>query len=213
VETEGVPVALIPPTGKPVAFVSVTEVGVPNTGVTKVGEVDKTLLPEPVEVVTPVPPLATAKVPAKVTAPVVAVEGVKPVVPAEKEVTPPAVPLEAAVILPCASTVKLVLVYEPAVTAVLASATVPDVVIVPPDKPVPAVIDVTVPVVLDLLLNVVQSVLVRYPLTDVVAAGIDIAGVVPPLETTGLVPVTEVTAVPQDVAVPLVVKNLPEFPV
>ena len=32
----------------------------------------------------PVPPLATAKVPASVTAPVVAVLGVRPVVPAEK---------------------------------------------------------------------------------------------------------------------------------
>ena len=46
---------------------------------------------------------------------------------------------------------------------------------------------------LPLLLNVVQSVLVRYPLTEVVAAGILMAGVVPPLETTGDVPVTDVT--------------------
>ena len=53
------------------------------------------------------------------------------------------------------------------------------------------VTDVTVP--LPLLLNVVQSVLVRYPLTEVVAAGILMAGVVPPLETTGDVPVTDVT--------------------
>ena len=44
-----------------------------------------------------------------------------------------------------------------------------------------------------LLLKVVQSVLVKYPLTDVVAAGILIAGVVPPLDTTGAVPVTLVT--------------------
>ena len=36
----------------------------------------------------PVPPLATAKVPANVTAPVVAVAGVKPVEPALNEVTP-----------------------------------------------------------------------------------------------------------------------------
>lgn len=49
--------------GKPVPLVSVTEVGVPRTGVTSVGLVDKTLLPVPVEVVTPVPPLATGKVP------------------------------------------------------------------------------------------------------------------------------------------------------
>lgn len=39
------------------------EVGVPRTGVTSVGLVDNTTLPVPVEVVTPVPPLATGKVP------------------------------------------------------------------------------------------------------------------------------------------------------
>jgi hypothetical protein len=44
-----------------------------------------------------------------------------------------------------------------------------------------------------LLLKVVQSVLVRYPLTEVVAAAMLMAGVVPPLETTGDVPVTDVT--------------------
>jgi hypothetical protein len=37
--------------------------GVPKAGVTNVGLVDSTLLPEPVEVVTPVPPFATGKVP------------------------------------------------------------------------------------------------------------------------------------------------------
>ena len=61
-------------------------------------------------VVCPVPPLTILSVPAKVIAPVVAVEGVNPVVPAENVVTPPAEPLDAAVILPCASTVILVLV-------------------------------------------------------------------------------------------------------
>jgi hypothetical protein len=55
-------------------------------------------------------------------------------------------PLDAAVIRPWASTVKLVDVYEPAVTAVFARAMVPLVVIAPPDSPVPAVMDVTVPV-------------------------------------------------------------------
>ena len=50
--------------GKPVAFVSVTDEGVPRTGVTRVGEVERTLLPEPVLVVTPVPPAATGSVPA-----------------------------------------------------------------------------------------------------------------------------------------------------
>jgi hypothetical protein len=41
----------------------------------------------PVDVVTPVPPFATARVPARVTAPVVVEFGVNPVVPAEKELT------------------------------------------------------------------------------------------------------------------------------
>ena len=49
--------------GKPVALVNVTDVGVPKIGVTNVGEVDKTTFPVPVEVVTPVPPLVTGKVP------------------------------------------------------------------------------------------------------------------------------------------------------
>jgi hypothetical protein len=49
--------------GNPVAFVKVPEAGVPNAGVTSVGEFDNTTLPVPVEVVTPVPPLATGRVP------------------------------------------------------------------------------------------------------------------------------------------------------
>ena len=48
--------------GKPVAFVNVAEVGVPRIGVTKVGLVDNTTFPDPVDVVTPVPPYATANV-------------------------------------------------------------------------------------------------------------------------------------------------------
>ena len=39
------------------------EVGVPKSGVTKVGEVLKTTEPVPVDVVTPVPPFPTASVP------------------------------------------------------------------------------------------------------------------------------------------------------
>lgn len=58
-------------------------------------------------------------------------------------------PLLAAVSRPCASTVMLALVYEPAVTVVFAKDKVPDVVIGPPVKPVPDATDVTVPVVLD----------------------------------------------------------------
>jgi hypothetical protein len=49
--------------GRPVALVRVPDVGVPKMGVTSVGLVDNTLLPEPVDVVTPVPPLATGSVP------------------------------------------------------------------------------------------------------------------------------------------------------
>ena len=45
--------------GKPVAFVRVTEEGVPKAGVTSVGLLDNTLLPEPVLVPTPVPPFVT----------------------------------------------------------------------------------------------------------------------------------------------------------
>jgi len=53
---DGVPVALIPPTGRPVAFVKVTEVGVPRTGVTSVGLVASTLLPVPVFTNSPTKP-------------------------------------------------------------------------------------------------------------------------------------------------------------
>lgn len=49
--------------GRPVKLVATPDVGVPKIGVTSVGEVDNTLLPEPVDVVTPVPPLATGSVP------------------------------------------------------------------------------------------------------------------------------------------------------
>jgi hypothetical protein len=56
-------------TGRPVQLVSVPLVGVPKIGVTNVGEVLSTVFPDPVEVVTPVPPLATGSaVPDKDTA-------------------------------------------------------------------------------------------------------------------------------------------------
>ena len=66
----------------------------------------------------PVPPLSTSSVPPKVTAPEVAVLGVRPVLPAENDVTPPpgAEPLLAAVMRPVSSTVMEARVYEPAVT-------------------------------------------------------------------------------------------------
>jgi hypothetical protein len=44
--------AVIPLTGNPVALVNVTDVGVPKTGVTNVGDVAKTRAPEPVSSVT-----------------------------------------------------------------------------------------------------------------------------------------------------------------
>lgn len=49
--------------GKPVQLVKTPAEGVPMFGVVNAGLVDRTLLPEPVELVTPVPPLATGKVP------------------------------------------------------------------------------------------------------------------------------------------------------
>jgi len=61
-ETPNVPVTPVV-SGKPVAFVSTAAEGVPNAGVTRVGEVLNTTFPDPVLVVTPVPPLATGKVP------------------------------------------------------------------------------------------------------------------------------------------------------
>ena len=48
----------------------------------------------PAAVVAPVPPFATAKVPATVTIPVLAVAGVKPVVPKEIELTPEPLTIE-----------------------------------------------------------------------------------------------------------------------
>lgn len=53
----------------------------PRIGVTSVGDVDKTLLPEPVEVVTPVPPLATGRVPVTFVVKLTNVVDVEPVPP------------------------------------------------------------------------------------------------------------------------------------
>jgi len=49
--------------GKPVAFVRTTDDGVPSAGATSVGELDRTTEPVPVDVVVPVPPAVTGKVP------------------------------------------------------------------------------------------------------------------------------------------------------
>jgi hypothetical protein len=66
-ETPSVPVTPVE-RGRPVAFVRTPDAGVPNAGVTNValvmvGLVPNTLAPDPVEVVTPVPPLETPSVP------------------------------------------------------------------------------------------------------------------------------------------------------
>jgi len=101
--------------GRPVALVSVADEGVPRAGVTSVGELLRTTAPVPVDVVTPVPPLATARVPATVTAPCVAVLGVRPVVPKLIEVTatpvaaphdgaPPVLPTRTCPVVPAAVT-------------------------------------------------------------------------------------------------------------
>jgi hypothetical protein len=62
-----------------------------------------------------------------------------------------------------------------------------------------------------LLLNVFQSVLVKYPLTDVVAAGIAIVGVTPPVLVTGLVAPTLVT-VPEPLLLNVVQSVLVKYP-
>ena len=49
--------------GRPVAFVKTAALGVPRAGVISVGEFDNTTATVPVDEVTPVPPLATARVP------------------------------------------------------------------------------------------------------------------------------------------------------
>lgn len=57
-------VPVVPPSiGKPVTLVSTPLAGVPKAGVTSVGLLDNTTLPVPVDVVTPVPPRATERVP------------------------------------------------------------------------------------------------------------------------------------------------------
>jgi len=49
--------------GRPVKLVATPLAGVPSNGVTSVGLFERTRLPVPVDVETPVPPLATASVP------------------------------------------------------------------------------------------------------------------------------------------------------
>ena len=91
--------------GKPVALVNVADVGVPKIGVTSVGLVESTTDPVPVLVVTPVPPLATASVPANVIVPDVVIGPplvVRPVVPplTSTLVTVPVEPPDKAILMP-----------------------------------------------------------------------------------------------------------------
>jgi hypothetical protein len=85
--------------------------------VTSVGLFDRTTEPVPVDVVTPVPPLATASVPANVRVPEVVTgppEKLRPVVPPEAltlVTVPPAV--EAMVIPPA---VFVIVMFDPAVS-------------------------------------------------------------------------------------------------
>jgi hypothetical protein len=67
---DGVPVALIPPTGSPVALVRTPEAGVPKAGVTSVGDVPNTKAPEPVSPVTVAAKLALDGVAKNVATPV-----------------------------------------------------------------------------------------------------------------------------------------------
>ena len=101
VTARALPPSVAPPSASDVP------VATPSAGVTSVGDVENTKLVEVVPVVPAavkpvmllkhvieallqfVPPLATTKVPASVIAPVVALLGVKPVVPAEKLATLP----------------------------------------------------------------------------------------------------------------------------
>jgi hypothetical protein len=53
----------VKPDAVPVMFVPTKDVGVPRAGVTKVGLFDKTTATDPVDEVTPVPPLDTGSVP------------------------------------------------------------------------------------------------------------------------------------------------------
>jgi hypothetical protein len=86
-----VPVAFA--TGMFVVAIRLPDVGVPRSGLIRIGVVMiglvfRTTETVPVFTATPVPPLATASVPATVTLPLVAVLGVSPVVPKDMSVTP-----------------------------------------------------------------------------------------------------------------------------
>jgi hypothetical protein len=67
--------------GRPVRLVATPEVGVPSKGVTSVGEVLRTVLPDPVLVVTPVPPEVTGSAVARTSEESEVIASMTPVVP------------------------------------------------------------------------------------------------------------------------------------
>ena len=124
-------------------------------GVVNVGLVDKTLLPLPVDVVTPVPPFATASVPASVIVPDVVIgppDVVNPVVPPDTatDVTVPVPPAVAAMLIPPAEFVIVML--DPAVNVVRVNPVPLPMSIAPLAgavvRPVPPLATATVPVTL-----------------------------------------------------------------
>jgi hypothetical protein len=96
-----VPNPLIPvETGRPVPFVKVTDEGVPKLGVTKVGLLERTKLPVPVDVVVPVPPYATPIVePFQTPLVIVATEDKLDVTTVDFKVVPVNVPASAATVI------------------------------------------------------------------------------------------------------------------
>lgn len=113
---------ILKPEAVPVILVPTNVEGVPKLGVVNVGEVDNTTLPVPVDVVVPVPPLATPSVPEKP----VAVTPVKPEPLPEKFVAV----IVPALKLPVASLKTIVLGVFVAVAVVAELATFPAVLIV-----------------------------------------------------------------------------------
>ena len=109
--------------GKPVAFVNVAEVGVPRIGVTKVGLVDNTTFPDPVDVVTPVPPYATANVdPFQVPDVIVPTPVKLELVTVDFKVVPDNVPASATIVMSALplNAVPLIFLEDANVVAVLA---------------------------------------------------------------------------------------------
>ena len=160
----------------------------------------------------PVPPLATARVPASVTAPVVEVAGVSPVEPALKEVTPPVEADQAAVVplevrtYPLVPIPSRVAVPEPLPT-------IKSPVVVMGDKALKAAEAVVCPVpplatgkaVPDREIARVPELVIGLPATDKkegTVAATDVTVPEPPPDT-----------VPQEVTEPSVVRNLPLLPV